>query len=104
MHAYGAVGILNSIVLERAGLFYGKESSAEDPNRLAYQNVKKPMKLVVDSVSEESSNDITFAYCLRDTLRYRFDSFNLPFAALGNTTKKRSSICAVGSHSNSGNP
>ena len=62
MHAYGAVGILNSIVLERAGLFYGKESSAEDPNRLAYQNVKKPMKLVVDSVSEESSNDITFAY------------------------------------------
>ena len=62
MHAYGAVGILNSIVLETAGLFYGKESSAESPNRLAYQNVKKPLKLVVDSVSEESSSDITFAY------------------------------------------
>lgn len=62
MHAYGAVGILNSIVLENAGLFYGKESSADNPNRLAYQNVKKPLKLVVDSVSEESSSDITFAY------------------------------------------
>ena len=43
MHAYGAVGILNSIVLETAGLFYGKESSAENPNRVAYQSVKKPL-------------------------------------------------------------
>jgi vacuolar protein sorting-associated protein 33A len=64
MHAYGAVGILNSIVLETAGLFYGKESSANSPYRAAFQNVKKPLKLVVDSVKEESagSSDIAFAY------------------------------------------